>query len=77
MRYVVARWRTADRQEACRIYFADALKAIADNTAKTATGGGMIMKERLADILYPDAVMPEDDRTQDEIVASIWAKIAH
>lgn len=74
MRYVVARWRIADRQEACRIYYADALKAIADNTARL-TGGGATLKERLFDFLYDDLLPEEDTRTQDEIVADIWAKI--
>ena len=74
MRYVVARWRIADRQEACRIYVADALKAIAENTART-VGGGATLKERLVDLLYQDLLPEEDTRTQDEIVADIWAKI--
>lgn len=74
MRYVIARWRIADRQEACRIYFADALKAIADNTAHLA-GGGATLKDRLVDLMYDDLLPPEDTRTQDEIVADIWAKI--
>lgn len=74
MRYVVARWRFADRQEACRIYFADALKALTDNTSKLAQGG-VYMKERLVDILRPDLVEAPDERTIDEIVSSIWAKI--
>ena len=74
MRYVIARWRQADRDEACRLFYADALKAIADNTAKVA-GGGTIMKERLVDILYPELLPEPDERTQDEIVSSIWAKI--
>ena len=74
MRYVVARWRQADRQEACRIYFADALKAIAENTARMA-GGGATLKERLVDLLYQDLLPEEDTRTQEEIVADIWAKI--
>lgn len=74
MRYVIARWRIADRQEACRIYFADALKAIADNTANLA-GGGTTLKDRLVNLMYDDLLPPEDTRTQDEIVADIWAKI--
>ena len=74
MRYVLARWRTADRKEACRIYVADALKAICENTARMA-GGGATLKERLVDLLYQDLLPEEDTRTQDEIVADIWAKI--
>lgn len=74
MRYVVARWRQADRDEAYRIFVGDALKAIADNTAKIA-GGGTTMSKRLVDVIRPDLVPEPDPRTQEEIVASIWAKI--
>jgi len=74
VRYVVARWRIADRQEACRLYFADALMAISKNTGAF-VGGGNIMKERLFDLLYPELLPEPDERTQDEIVADIWAKI--
>lgn len=74
MRYVLARWRTADRDEACRIYYADALKAIADNTSKMVQGG-VCMNVRLYEIIRPDLVEAPDERTQEEIVASIWSKI--
>lgn len=33
------------------------------------------MKQRLVDLLYEDLLPTEDTRTQDEIVAAIWAKI--
>ena len=74
MRYVLARWRTADRDEACRIYYADALKAIADNTSKMVQGG-VCRNMRLYEIIRPDLVEAPDERTQEEIVASIWSKI--
>lgn len=38
-------------------------------------GGGATLKERLVDLLYQDLLPEEDTRTQDEIVADIWAKI--
>ena len=74
VRYVLARWRIADREEACRIYFADALMAIAKNTGAT-VGGGCTMKDRLMDLIHPELMPEPDERTQEEIVASIWAKI--
>ena len=74
MRYVVARWRIADRDEACRIYYADALKALTDNTSKMVPEG-QHMAKRLMDVIRPDLVEEPDKRTQQEIVSSIWAKI--
>lgn len=74
MRYVKARLQESDRTEACRLYFADALKAISDNTSKLAPEG-TYMSKRLVDILRPDLLEEPDERTMDEIVASIWAKI--
>ena len=71
MRYVEARLEESDRLEACRIYYADALKALTDNTAAMITGGSH-MSMRLTEVLYP---VEPDERTQEEIVSSIWAKI--
>ena len=33
------------------------------------------MKKRLFDLLYPELLPEPDERTQEEIVASIWSKI--
>ena len=33
------------------------------------------MRDRLVDLIYPELLPEEDTRTQEEIVAGIWAKI--
>ena len=66
MRYVLARFEIYQRELAYRIYVTDALRVIGENTAKY--GGGGYIKARYADIINPT---PEDNRTQEEIIAKI------
>lgn len=58
------------KDEAYRVYVTDALKVVAENTAKYA-GGGYI-KTRYIDIIDPP---PEETRTGAEIVAQMKAKL--
>jgi hypothetical protein len=66
MRYVTARFEREQRELAYRIYVTDALRSISENTAKF--GGGGYIKARYADLINPK---PEDNRTQEEIIAKI------
>ena len=59
------------KEKAYRIYVTDALKAIAENTAKYA--GGSYMKARYYDAENPK---PVETRTGNEIIAQMKAKIA-
>ena len=70
MRYVMARYESIQRELTYRIYVSDALKQIAENTAKF--GGGGYTKIRLAEILFPK---PEDNRTHEEVVEHIRGKL--
>lgn len=56
------------RSESWRVYVADALMAIAENTARF--GGGRHPQSRWTEIVDRRAV-PEDDRTAEEIIADI------
>ena len=66
MRYVMARYEKEQRELAYRFYITDALRSISENTAKF--GGGGYIKARYADLINPK---PEDNRTQEEIIAKI------
>lgn len=59
------------KSEIYRMYVTDALKVIAENTAKFA--GGSVMSKRYEDIINPP---PEETRTADEIVESIRNTLA-
>lgn len=59
------------QEKAYRIYVTDALKAIAENTAKYA--GGSYMKARYFDAESPK---PPETRTSDEIIGQMKMKIA-
>lgn len=59
------------QEKAYRIYVTDALKAIAENTAKYA--GGSYMKNRYYDFENPK---PVETRTGNEIIYQMKAKIA-
>lgn len=60
---------------AFRIYVTDALKVIAENTAKQS--GGYTMNIRYADMIKKDKVKPEKEetRTADEIIDHIKGKM--
>ena len=72
MRYAMARYQSQQRDLAYRIYVADCLRIITENTAKM--GGGSYITAKLADIINPK---PVDKRTGEEIAADIikWAGI--
>jgi hypothetical protein len=52
------------------VYVSDALKCVAENTAKY--GGGGYIKQRYADIIHPK---PEETRTGDEIIEHMKEKL--
>lgn len=66
MRYAMARYQSQQRDLAYRIYVADCLRIISENTAKM--GGGAYITAKLADIINPK---PVDKRTGEEIAADI------
>ena len=66
MRYAIARYQSQQRDLAYRIYVADCLRIISENTAKM--GGGSYITAKLADIINPK---PADNRTSEEIAADI------
>ena len=71
MRYVMARYGEHQRELAYRIYVSDALKIIADNTARF--GGGNQINERYWNIIHP---APEDNRTEEEVISHIRGRLA-
>ena len=66
LRYCVARLNEREKTEAYRIYVTDALRVVAENTARFASGN--YIKARYADMIEPKK---QDNRTGDEIVADI------
>ena len=66
MRYAIARYQSQQRDLAYRIYVADCLRIISENTAKISRGSYINVK--LADIINPK---PVDKRTGEEIAADI------
>ena len=65
----MARLNEKARNDACRIYVTDALRIVAENTARYA--GGNYIKARYADIIEPKK---QDNRTCEEITADIVAR---
>ena len=66
MRYAMARYQSQQRDLAYRIYVADCLRIISENTAKV--GGGSYITAKFADIINPK---PVEKRTGEEIAADI------
>ena len=62
----MARLNERAKTEAYRIYVTDALRVVAENTARFASGN--YIKARYADMIEPKK---QDTRTGDEIVADI------
>ena len=62
----MARYQSQQRDLAYRIYVADCLRIISENTAKM--GGGSYITAKLSDIINPK---PADNRTGEEIAADI------
>ncbi len=71
MAYCSARVVKERKNQVYRAYITDALKSISENTAKYADGS--YMKERYIDIVRPK---PMENRTSNEIIGSIKAKLA-
>ena len=69
LRYCVARLNEREKTEAYRIYVTDALRIVAENTARFASGN--YIKARYADIIEPKK---QDNRTCEEITADIVAR---
>lgn len=69
MRYVLARYKSQQRDLAYRIYMADNIRIIGENAAKMC--GGSYITARFADLLEPK---PVDTRTGEEIVADVIKK---
>lgn len=65
----MARLNEKARNDAYRIYVTDALRLVAENTARYASGD--YIKARYADIIEPKK---QDDRTCEEITADIVAR---
>lgn len=66
MRYAMARYQSQQRDLAYRIYIADCLRILSENTAKM--GGGSYITAKLSDIINPKTV---EKRTGEEIAADI------
>ena len=66
MRYAIARYQSQQRDLAYRIYVADCLRIISENTAKI--GGGSYITAKFFDIINPK---PVDNRSGEEIAADI------
>ena len=65
----MARINERTKTEAYRIYVTDALRVVAENTARFASGN--YIKSRYADVIEPKK---QDNRTGDEIVADIFKR---
>lgn len=65
----MARLNEKARNDAYRIYVTDALRLVAENTARYASGN--YIKARYADMIEPKK---QDDRTCEEITADIVAR---
>ena len=78
MRYAIARYQSQQRDLAYRIYVADCLRIVTENTAKTVhalTDGRAevhVMGIRFADVLENK---PVDNRTADDIIEGIRKKL--
>ena len=66
MRYAIARYQSQQRDLAYRIYIADCLRMVTENTAKAVCGS--YISAKFSDIINPK---PVDNRTGEEIAADI------
>lgn len=81
--YCIAFFRRKNERLLYEVYITDALKAIADNTAKLPAEGGKTMQKRYAEIVQENNISPaeaqenakKDKRTADEIIRSMKNKI--
>lgn len=68
--FCISLFKQEQEEKATRIYYAECLRIISENTAKM--DGGSYIQAKLADILDPK---PVDNRTADEIISGIKDKI--
>ncbi len=66
----ISLFQKTQEEKAVKIYYAECLRIMTENTAKM--GGGSYIEAKLQDILDPK---PVDNRTADEIVEGIRNKL--
>ena len=66
----ISLFQKEQEEKAVKIYYAECLRVISENTAKL--GGGSYIQAKLQDILDPK---PVDNRTADDIIESIRKKL--
>jgi hypothetical protein len=74
LRYVLARFRREQREEAYRFYVAEGIRFVSENTTHSAfDGGGRYLNLKLYDILYPPK---QDTRTAEDIINHVKQGLA-
>lgn len=68
--FCISLFKQEQAEKATKIYYAECLRIIGENTAKM--GGGSYIQAKLSDILDPK---PVDNRSADEIINGIKDKI--
>ena len=68
--FCISLFKQEQEEKATKIYYAECLRIISENTAKF--GGGSYIQAKLTDVLDPK---PVDTRTADEIISGIKDKI--
>ena len=68
--FCISLFKQEQEEKATRIYYAECLRMVAENTARI--GGGGYIQAKLADILDPK---PVDNRSANEIIDGIKDKI--
>jgi hypothetical protein len=68
--FCISLFKQEQEEKATKIYYAECLRIISENTAKMCFGS--YIQAKLADMLDPK---PVDDRTADEIISGIKDKI--
>lgn len=68
--FCISLFKQEQEEKATKIYYAECLRIISENTAKM--GGGSYIQAKLADILDPK---PVDNRSANEIIQGIKDKI--
>ena len=66
----ISLFQKEQEEKAVKIYYAECLRIMTENTAKM--GGGSYIQAKLQDILEPK---PVDNRTADEIIEGIRKKL--
>jgi hypothetical protein len=66
----ISLFQKEQEEKAVKIYYAECLRIMTENTAKM--GGGSYIQAKLQDILNPK---PEDNRTADDIIEGIRNKL--